>query len=214
MIEVLDLGVSNVSSVVSAFDEVSKHRVRVIDSKIDSSQPELLVIPGNGTFEAGMRQLKSSGLDQVVSEHYQHRGKKVVGLCLGMQLMGKESEESPVETGLGLVRGRTRHLESLNQKSETVPRIGWHEVFWDRDHEEKRLLNHNLGEHMFFAHSYHLELSEMNVSRLITRFGDETYTAGFISDRLCGLQFHPEKSSFAGLRLLRQIIDWAGIESD
>lgn len=212
MIEILDLGVSNVSSVVSALSDVSKNRVKAVSEAGDSRKPELLVIPGNGTFDSGMRQLKLRGFDRLILEHYHQRQKKVLGLCLGMQLMGNTSSESIGTTGLGLVSASTSHLQELNQNAETVPRIGWHEVFWEDASVENHFSIEKPGEHVFFAHSYYLELFEENATRLLTKFGDETYLAGFVSGDLCGLQFHPEKSSFSGLKILSEIISWAGIE--
>ena len=204
-IEVLDLGLNNVTSVCRGFEAAGADIVRVADRPADHSTCELMVLPGVGAFGAAMDRLRESGLDRVVLDHAE-RGGKLLGICLGMQLLTDTSDESPGITGLGLVPGVCRRLPS--QVGERVPHIGWSgSSILDGD----GLVPHpQSGFDYYFVHSYHVVLRDAADQIAESRFGSLSFTAAAGRENVVGFQFHPEKSSKTGLRLLRDVVEWAG----
>jgi glutamine amidotransferase len=152
-----------------------------------------LVVPGVGAFPEAMKRLHDAGLDELVRERAE--AVPVLGLCLGMQLLYEGSEEFGDRDGLGLLKGWVRALRAEGLK---LPHIGWHEVRFLR---ATPLTPAAGSEAYYHVHSFAPERSEDAVA-----VGD--YGGEFVSiaarDRVFGCQFHPEKSSHAGLRLLRE----------
>ncbi|HVW17004.1 MAG TPA: imidazole glycerol phosphate synthase subunit HisH, partial [Solirubrobacteraceae bacterium] len=152
-----------------------------------------LVVPGVGAFPEAMRRLRDAGLDELVRERAAE-GTPVIGLCLGMQVLFEGSEEHRDTDGLGLLRGHVRLLDARGLK---LPHIGWNSVRFERD---TPITPASREEAYYHVHSYAPERSEDAVG-----FGD--YGSEFVSvaarGNVMGCQFHPEKSSHAGLALLR-----------
>jgi glutamine amidotransferase len=153
-----------------------------------------LVLPGVGAFAACMRELCSRGLDRLVRERATE-GTPLLGVCVGMQMLFDESEEFGKTPGLGLLRGRVRRFPV----NLVVPQVGWNQVRTLRNHA---LLN-GIGDNAFFyfVHSYFCEADDPAVVVGETEYS-ETYPSIVARENICGVQFHPEKSQAAGLRLL------------
>ena len=160
---------------------------------------ERLVLPGVGAFAACMRGLKEHGFDELVRERVRE-GTPLLGVCVGMQTLFEESEEFGVTPGLGFLRGRVRRFpEGLR-----VPQVGWNQVAWKSEHplaegiEDKTFF--------YFVHSFFCEAAEEETAVGETEYG-LNYASVVARANVCGVQFHPEKSQAAGLRLLKNFAE-------
>lgn len=194
-IAIVDYGMGNRRSVEKAFAHVGAPAALTADHDVLRAA-DGLVLPGVGAFRAAMGRLRSLGLDALVIERA-GAGVPVIGLCLGMQLLFESSEELGGDTGLGLLRGSVRRLDTRGLK---LPHIGWNEVRWARDSP----LTEGLPDPSTF---YHVHTYVPHPSDPGDVLGTAEYGSPFVSvvarDRVFGAQFHPEKSSAHGLGMLR-----------
>ena len=209
-IEILDLGINNINSVIKVFQSCagSGDLISIVDSKYSSTEDaHLLVLPGLGSFSAGMDAIKSRGFDVLMSSQIA-RGGKIVGICLGMQLLGSSSEESPNVSGLNIIPGVTRKLKE--QESERIPNVGWLETKRSIGISSFDSLTRN--QDFYFVHSY--EFTPKNHSQILctSLFGEHEFVSGLISDNVTAFQFHPEKSAKVGKALVNEIFDWSNRE--
>jgi glutamine amidotransferase len=194
MIAIIDYGVGNLRSVEKAFEAVGA-QARVTNDAGAIREAEKLVLPGVGAFGECARQLRASGLDHLVMEAAE-QNKLVLGLCVGLQLMFDEGHEFGIHRGLGLMRGRVvRFLED----GPRVPQIGWNQIENLRPHPLLKDIRE--GTYFYFVHSYHIEAEDESDVLAVTDYGIR-YPSICSRGAVCGVQFHPEKSQDAGLRLL------------
>jgi glutamine amidotransferase len=197
-IAIIDYGVGNLRSVEKAFAATGTKAV-VSSDKTVLREASALVLPGVGAFANCMMELTTRGFDELVHESVA-QSKPLLGVCVGMQMLFEESEECGNAAGLGLLRGRVRRFAS----DLVVPQVGWNQV---RQHDTHPLLD-GIGDNAFFyfVHSYFCEVDDPAIV-----IGDTDYGASYASvvaqGTVCGVQFHPEKSQAAGLRLLANFSD-------
>ncbi len=193
-IAIIDYGVGNLRSVEKAFTSQGIEAVVTSDEKILRSADKL-VLPGVGAFKTCMDELKARGFDELVLEAAA-AGKPIIGLCVGLQIMFEEGHEFGVHKGLGLMPGRVvRFPEKLR-----VPHIGWNQVEFKRDH--KVFTDLPSQTFFYFVHSFYVESADPNCVLGETDYGMR-YASICGRDNIVGVQFHPEKSQTAGLKLLR-----------
>jgi glutamine amidotransferase len=195
MIAIINYGVGNLRSVEKAFEAVGASAI-VTDDASAIGDAERLVLPGVGAFGECARRLRQSGLDKLVIEAAE-RGKPVLGLCVGLQLMFDYGHEFGVHKGLGLIRGR---VVRFSQSGPRVPQIGWNQIESLKPHP----LLHGLeeGTYFYFVHSYRVEAEDEKDILALTEYGIR-YPSVCARGAVCGVQFHPEKSQAAGLLLLK-----------
>jgi glutamine amidotransferase len=153
------------------------------------------VVPGVGAFGECARRLRESGLDKLVLEAAE-RDKPVLGLCVGLQLMFDEGHEFGVHQGLGLMRGR---VVRFPENGPRVPQIGWNQI---EDISRHSLLEGLANQtYFYFVHSFYIEAEDPKDVLAVTEYGIR-YPSVCARGSVCGVQFHPEKSQDAGLRLL------------
>ncbi|MEW6211471.1 MAG: imidazole glycerol phosphate synthase subunit HisH [Acidobacteriota bacterium] len=194
MIAIIDYRVGNLRSVEKAFEAVGS-QARVTSDAGAIREAERLVLPGVGAFGECARQLRASGLDSLVMEAAQ-QNKPVLGLCVGLQLMFDEGHEFGIHRGLGLMRGR---VVRFPQDGPRVPQIGWNQIENLRPHPLLEGLRE--GTYFYFVHSYRIEADDEPDVLALTEYGIR-YPSICARRSVCGVQFHPEKSQDAGLRLL------------
>ena len=153
-----------------------------------------LVIPGVGAFGEGMRNLKARGLAQPIREHAES-GRRVLGICLGAQLLLESSPEFGTHQGLGLIPGA---VESLDPATARVPHVGW-------AHTESS--TPAMSGWFYFVHSFRLAPSQAHSALATARHGEREFVAAIRVGRVTGVQFHPEKSGPQGLELLGGLIN-------
>ncbi|MEK6982292.1 MAG: imidazole glycerol phosphate synthase subunit HisH [Candidatus Micrarchaeota archaeon] len=201
MITIIDYGLGNLRSVSKAFFLMGAEVV--ISNKIeDIANAEKLVLPGVGAFGDGMKNLRESGLDKILSDEVVIKKKPIIGLCLGMQLLAKNSTELGFNLGLGFINAEVKILESQSHKFK-IPHVGWNEVSPKLD----ALLFKDLQEPSFyFVHSYQVVCKDPAIVAATCNYGHE-FTAAVQQDNIFGVQFHPEKSQKDGLKLIENFIN-------
>ncbi|HVP00986.1 MAG TPA: imidazole glycerol phosphate synthase subunit HisH [Solirubrobacteraceae bacterium] len=194
VVGIVDYGLGNRRSVEKAVERVGAGAVLSADHDV-LREADGLILPGVGAFPAGMELLRGAGLDELLHERAA-AGVPILGCCLGMQLLFDASTEHGGATGLGLIAGDVRALEAPGLK---LPHIGWSEVTWQAG---SPLLD-GLPDPSVF---YHVHSYVPHPADPATVLGVSTYGAPFASvvasGNVCGAQFHPEKSSVHGLRML------------
>lgn len=190
---IIDYGVGNLRSVEKAF-AATGCAVVVSSNEGVLRKAERLVLPGVGAFGACMNALVERGFDLLVRERCA-TGTPLLGVCVGMQLLFEESAEFGATRGLGLLPGRVRRFSD----DLVVPHVGWNQI---RQRAPHPLFDGIGGASFFyFVHSYYCEPSQDEMVLGETEYG-VTYASVVARENLCGVQFHPEKSQAAGLRLL------------
>jgi imidazole glycerol-phosphate synthase subunit HisH len=193
-VAIIDYGIGNLRSVEKAFSAAGCEAVVSADERV-LREAGRLVLPGVGAFGACVRELAARGFDRLVRERVAE-GVPLLGVCVGMQMLFEESEEFGRSRGLGLLPGRVRRFgEEL-----LAPQVGWNQV--------RRRSAHALvegvedGAFFYFVHSYYCDAADARDVIGETEYGD-AYASVVARANVCGVQFHPEKSQAAGLRLLR-----------
>jgi glutamine amidotransferase len=194
MIAIIDYGVGNLRSVEKAFEAVEARAIVTSDAGA-IREAERIVLPGVGAFGECARRLRESGLDQLVLEAAE-LNKPVLGLCVGLQLMFDEGHEFGIHKGLGLLRGR---VVRFPQSGPRVPQIGWNQI--ENLNPHPLLAGLAEGTYFYFVHSYYVETEDLSDVLASTEYGI-LYPSICAKGSLSGVQFHPEKSQDAGLRLL------------
>jgi glutamine amidotransferase len=183
-IAILDYGMGNLRSVEKALEHVGA-TARITNDAGEVRGADGVILPGVGAFPAAMTRIRELGLDELIAER-RDAGVPILGICLGLQLLFESSTELGGAIGLGLLDGPVGELDAEGLK---VPHIGWSPVRWER---ESRLADGIPSETPFyFVHSFAPRPS-----------GEELLACAAERDNVFGVQFHPEKSSSAGLRLL------------
>jgi glutamine amidotransferase len=191
-IAIVDYGLGNLGSVQKAFRHVGAAAELTADPAV-LRRAEALVLPGDGAFGATMDEIRARGLDRLIAEAAAD-GRWVLGICIGMQVLFDESEEHGQNRGLGLLEGRVRRLPA----GLPVPHMGWNRLRWEHPHP--LLDGMDQGGHVYFVHSYFCDAAP-GVVVATTDYGAD-YAAVVARDNVLGVQFHPEKSQAAGLRLI------------
>ena len=203
---IIDLGINNLTSVQRAFSVPLKptDSLAVIEDDSHVEQPDLIILPGLGSFGAGMTALRERKLIEKI-KGWNLEGTKVVGICLGMQLLGSNSEESKGVEGLNLIASRIERLPG--NQGERIPHTGWAETNLALNSQLFPALQ-SPGD-FYFVHSYHL-IPTNNMDVLATSpFGNTSFVSSVFSTNILGVQFHPEKSGGKGKNFIAEIIQWA-----
>ena len=198
-VAIIDYGIGNLRSVEKAFAAAGCGAAVSADEGVLRTA-ERLVLPGVGAFGACMRELAARGFDRLVRARVAE-GVPLLGVCVGMQMLFEESEEFGRTDGLALLRGRVRRFGP----QLLAPQVGWNRVARRRSHP----LTEGVGDGAFFyfVHSYYCDAADASDVVGETEYGG-VYASVAARGVVCGVQFHPEKSQAAGLRLLR---NFAGI---
>lgn len=195
---IIDYGVGNLRSVEKAFHAAGCEAVVSADGGVLRGALKL-VLPGVGAFRACMQALTERGFDHLVRERVEE-GTPLLGVCVGMQMLFEESEEFGVTEGLGFLPGRVRRFPT----SLRVPQVGWNQVAWRKEHALADGIESQ--SFFYFVHSYFCDVGEEDVVLGETVYG-LSYASVVARGRICGVQFHPEKSQAAGLRLLKNFAE-------
>jgi glutamine amidotransferase len=192
VIAVVDYGLGNLASVLKAFRHVGAPAELTGDPAV-LRRADALVLPGDAAFGAAIGEIRARGLEGLVLEAARE-GRWVLGICIGMQLLLEESEEHGRHRGLGLLAGTARRLDT----GLPVPHMGWNRLRWPRPHP--LLEGIAQGAHFYFVHSYYCDAAPQ-ATVATTDYGRD-FAAVVARGNVLGVQFHPEKSQGAGLRLI------------
>ncbi len=199
MIAIIDYDAGNVKSVEKALQALNQEVVITNDKKVLLAADKV-ILPGVGAFGDAMEKLQAYGLVEVIHELIEMK-KPFLGICLGLQLMFEESEESPGVKGLGLLKGK---IVRFPQSELKVPQIGWNSLEFPK--ESVLFKGINSGEYVYFVHSYYLKAEE-DIVAATTEYG-VTVHAAVEKGNIFACQFHPEKSSGVGLNILKNFVEY------
>ena len=194
---IVDYGMGNLHSVRKAVAAAGGAPVVTGDAALVAAADKV-ILPGVGAFGDCMRNLEQSGLIPVLRDHIR-QDKPFLGICLGMQVLFEESEESPGVPGLGILPGKVIRIPTRLK----IPHMGWNSL---QLKAPCPLLGGAGGRYVYFVHSYCCEPADKGLVTAVTGYGYPV-VAAVQKGRVTGFQFHPEKSSAAGLEMLRKFID-------
>lgn len=199
---IVDYGMGNIWSVASAIRYLGTECV-VSDDPAVVAKADALILPGVGSFYKAMQTLDDTGLSVVLRESVAVKKRKILGICLGLQLLAEKGTEDGVRAGLGLIPGMVDRFDSEELRGLKVPHIGFNSV----SHSLDSVLFRGITAHadFYFVHSYRLVAGNLPGKAAICHYGAE-FMAAYEYENVYATQFHPEKSQTNGLRLLSNFL--------
>ncbi len=199
MIVVVDYGMGNLGSIANMIKKVG-HKCLITSDLEEIKRATKLILPGVGSFDNGMKNLAELGMIEVLNQKVLIEKTPILGICLGMQLMTKSSEEGKL-VGLGWIDAETKKFVSDNLK---IPHMGWNII---KHQKESKLFNESESEKRFyFVHSYCVECFNQEDILTTTPYTHD-FVSAFEKENIIGVQFHPEKSHKFGMNLLRNFME-------
>ena len=197
MIAIVDYGVGNLFSLISSFKKIGADIIVTADPEVISAA-DGIILPGVGAFEDAARKLRESGLDKVIIAET-GKGKKLMGICLGMQMLFEKSYEYGEHKGLGLLKGSIVPMKGSIPDELKIPHIGWNSLHFTRESDLFKYIKQD--DCVYFVHSFYA--TDCDDSVIATAEYGKELTAAVQKDNVMGCQFHPEKSGEVGLNILR-----------
>ncbi len=182
--------------------------ILVSASPNDVKKADRIILPGVGAFADCMNSLTSlDGMIEALQEAVLINAKPILGICVGMQLMGKIGLEHGQTEGLGWINGIVEEIDITNDPSLKIPHVGWNNLHIDKS-GHPMLQGINSGDHAYFVHGYHFKAADLENVLAHVNYG--TKIAAIIGrDNIAGTQFHPEKSQKIGLRIIKNFLQWS-----
>ena len=197
MIGIIDYGAGNVHAITRILRNLKVHH-KVVRNPSDFSEITKLILPGVGSFDSVMKKLNNSGLRDSLDDLVINKHMSVLGICVGMQIMGNNSEEGVLK-GLGWINGSVIKFD--NKKSIYVPHMGWNKVENEKGFSIFDETDKDFG--FYFVHSYFFNLLE-NVDHVASTDYGFSFVSAFQKENIIGVQFHPEKSHSNGVRVFEK----------
>jgi len=208
-VAVIDYGMGNLHSVAKAIEHVCSNEKVIVSSDPDVlRKADRLVLPGVGAIRDCMAEIRRLGMDEVVSDVIQ-AGKPLLGVCVGMQALMTYSEENNGVDGLNIFSGQVRYfgddLKDAQGDKLKNPHMGWNQVHQVIDHPMWKGIEQDAR--FYFVHSYYVEPATPDNIAASTEYS-LTFTSALTKDNIFAVQFHPEKSQHAGLKLYENFLAW------
>lgn len=200
VIAVIDYDMGNLHSACKGLEKAGA-TPHVTDSVADLQQADAVVLPGVGAFDPAVQHLRSRDLISPIQDIIAS-GKPFLGICLGLQVLFEGSEEGQ-EPGLGVISGYVRRFR--HEPGITIPHMGWNQLQL-RQHSLALWQDLPLDPWVYFVHSYYAEPVDPSLNAAVITHGSQTVTAAIARSNLMAVQFHPEKSSTAGLQILANFV--------
>lgn len=197
MIAIIDYGVGNLFSLSSSFKAISADTVITGDPEV-IKKADKLILPGVGAFADAIEKLRKTGLDKLIKSEVQ-KGKPLMGICLGMQMLFEKSFEYGEYEGLALLEGNVVPMKNSIPDDLKIPHIGWNALRFKKKSDLFKYIKD--GDFVYFVHSYYADGCD-NSLIADTEYG-KPLTAAVQKDNIYGCQFHPEKSGEVGLKILK-----------
>ena len=204
MIAIADYGVGNLFSLKSSFAAIGADAV-VTSDRAEIEKADRIILPGVGAFGDASKKLSESGLGDVLINEAQ-KGKPIMGICLGMQLLFDKSYEYGEYKGLGLIHGNIKPISDVIPNNLKIPHIGWNELSFKKESPINKYIND--GDFVYFVHSFYA--ADCDEYTVATAEYGAPLTATVQNKNVFGCQFHPEKSGETGLRILRAFTETEG----
>ena len=200
MIAIIDYDAGNIKSVEKAMILLGQE-VTITGDREEILKADKVILPGVGAFGDAMENLRRTGLDRVIRETVD-KGTPFLGICLGLQLLFERSDEAPGVDGLGILKGEIVRIPEADGLK--IPHMGWNSLHLEHDGRLFREIRE--GEYVYFVHSYYLKAEDENIVKASTEYGVHIH-ASVEQDNVFACQFHPEKSSDAGIRILKNFVE-------
>ncbi|KXH73720.1 MAG: imidazole glycerol phosphate synthase subunit HisH [Candidatus Thorarchaeota archaeon SMTZ-45] len=202
MITIIDFGMGNLGSILNMLERMD-YKAEITSDLETIENAEKLILPGVGAFDLAMTNLQTQKMIPVLNRLVLENRVPILGICLGMQILSRKSEEGVLE-GLSWIEADTFRFRFDNEQSLRIPHMGWNTIHTAQDsclfegmYEEARF---------YFVHSYHVKCSNEENVLATTDYGI-TFTSSVIRDNIYGVQFHPEKSHKFGMKLLGNFVE-------
>lgn len=200
MIAMIDYDAGNMKSVEKALQKLGADVV-ITRGAEEILRADKVILPGVGAFGEAMAQIRHYGLDKVIYQVVENRT-PFLGICLGLQLLFERSDETPGVEGLGILKGEILRIPEKDQLK--IPHMGWNSL--QLQNEGRLFRGFTESPYVYFVHSYYLKAEDESIVKATTEYGVNIH-ASVEKDNVFACQFHPEKSSDAGLRILKNFIE-------
>ena len=197
MIAIVDYGVGNLFSLKRSFAAIGEN-AEVTSDKAVIASADKIILPGVGAFSDAAKKLEESGLGELIKD-LAAKGKIIMGICLGMQLLFDKSYEYGETEGLSLIGGAVKPLSGFIPNDLKIPHMGWNALRFKKDHPLFKYINE--GDCVYFVHSFFA--ADCDESVIATAEYGADITAAVADKNVLGCQFHPEKSGKVGLNILK-----------
>jgi len=209
MIAIIDYGYSNLLSIRRAVEQYEKECI-VTNDPTDLCDADKIILPGVGSFISGMTKLNELGFSVAIREQSE-KGKPILGICLGMQMLLDESEEGGAFGGLGLIHGKVTRIPNYDIMScrQDVPHVGWEQLYpTDSGFKNCEFFKYpnRVGE-VYFVHSYEAVVDDAENIMATVLYGGRDIVAVIQNKKTIGCQFHPEKSGKCGLEMIEKFVN-------
>tara|TARA_E500000178_G_C17007541_1_gene748910 strand:- start:120 stop:731 length:612 start_codon:yes stop_codon:yes gene_type:complete len=198
MIGIIDYGLGNINAISNIYNKLKIQNI-IISSPKDFDKSEKFILPGVGAFDSAMTLLNKSNFILEIQRQIFEKNKKILGICVGMQIFAKNSSEGK-NSGLRWINADVRKINSENQNNLRLPHMGWNSI---------KITNNDLllsgleeDEYFYFCHSYYFNCVNQKNILAETNYGHE-FPCVIKNDNIYGIQFHPEKSHDSGLKILK-----------
>ena len=200
-ISIINYGLGNIHSILNALS-IQGFNVKLVSTPEEIVASSHVILPGVGAFQHAMEELKLNGIDEAIRE-FKQSGRPMLGICLGMQLLLDSSEENGWSEGLGLISGTVNRFPK--KEGYTIPQIQWNRVECSKECSLMQGIENS--EFFYFLHSYYVAPKANDANRIgCTNYSGIDFVSLIESENVMGVQFHPEKSAEAGLKLLNNFI--------
>jgi len=202
-VAVADYGCGNIKSVVNALNVVGAE-VHIAKDASELALGDKIILPGVGAFREAMEHLHTRDFIGSLKDEVFDKGKDILGICLGMQLLCRGSDEGGDIPGLAWVDADVKHFNSLGLQGLKVPHMGWNELMIQRSHTLVGGIDQCSD--VYFVHSHAVQCDHLDDVLTYTDYGVK-FVSSFAKDNIFGMQFHPEKSHKVGLHILKNFVE-------
>lgn len=204
MIAIVEYGMGNIRSVYNAFTLLDQD-VQITNEPKTLESADAIVLPGVGAFADGMKNLREKGLLDTITKEVIDKKKPYLGICLGLEFLAERSYEGGITDGFGWIKGTINRIEPQDIRLK-VPHIGWDDT---KILKPVGILKEMVLPAFYYLHSYYFKVdeSQRNVITSICDYGSVEIASSIQKDNIHAVQFHPEKSQEAGIKLLKNFID-------
>jgi len=203
-VAVIDTGINNLRSIIGAINH-SGYKTIVTNDEEKIMNSSALILPGVGSFPAGMKKLKKANLDVIITRYFKKK-KPILAICLGFQMLFSSSNEFKFTKGLNFLNGEVKSLKSLNTK-KIIPNLGWNYIESKKNKKNYLFEKINTDMPIYFIHSYYVEMQDKKYITSYINFGGKKVATSIQYKNLYGVQFHPEKSGYNGLKIIKNFLD-------
>ena len=197
-IVIINYGMGNIKSISNAITILGYKHI-ITNNSYDVKKSEIIFLPGVGAFGEAIKNLKKLGLINVIKNHCK-TNKPIFGICLGMQILLSESEENGFHKGLDLIPGKV--VKIITNKKNKLPHVGWNNVYFKRQNFLFKNIKNNTN--FYFDHSYETVLEKKYITSYFKY--NRSIVSSISKDNIFGTQFHPEKSDYSGLNLIKNFL--------